>query len=137
MLMWDGNPIYAAGLRFGNAPPDGTGDIPHYNVTLVGGYFSTQLDIQIQMVGYGQGGVPFTSALIGAPGESWNNVYVEITSHAGEIRYVNLQGVNSPDDKRGFCVDDITVVPVPEPTAFAALGIGLLPIALAMRKRRR
>lgn len=134
VLMWDGNPVFAAGLSFGNAPPDGSGSIPHYSVTLVGGYFSTELDIQLQMIGYGLGGNPVASALIGAPGESWDNVSVEIASAAGEIHFVHFGWVNSPDDRLGFCVDDMTIIPVPEPSALAALLCGLGGVLLRRRR---
>ena len=57
-----------------------------------------------------------------------------ITSEAGEIRYVHFGRVNSPDDRLGFCADDITIIPVPEPCSLLALAAALTPLILRRRR---
>lgn len=65
--------------------------------------------------------VTAASVLIGAPGETWLNRYVEIRGGPGApFDSLAFEGVNSPDDLRRFSVDDMTITPVPEP--FGAAG---------------
>ena len=74
--------------------------------------------------------------VVGANGESWTNQYAEVTSQAGDIVWIVFEAISPADARDRFCMDDMTIVPVAEPTSLAALATGLLPIALAMRKRR-
>ena len=105
-----------------------------WSVFSFGAFFSTEQDVVLQMVG-SSNGQPVTSAYIGAVGESWNNKYVEIGSPAGDISEVDFYPV-SADAFHHFCLDDLTVIPVPEPTSLAALSLALLPIAGVIRRRR-
>ena len=90
----------------------------------VGGYFSTQPGVVLQMTGVHYGSHdPVASVLIGTPGGSWNNVHVEISSHEG-INVVSFVEV-TPGALRHFCVDDMTFDLVPEPSSLLALVAGL------------
>ena len=139
VLMWDGNPLWAAGFHFGSDPNDypNTRFLP-YNVLSVSAYFSTEPGIVITMVGYNRGGTQVASAIIGAPAESWHNRHVEIFSQAGEINHVQFYGPNySVDELRHFCLDDMTIVPVPEPCSLLALAGGVAGLGgMALRRRR-
>jgi len=139
VLMWDWNPSWAAGFSFGLDPTDypDSSFLP-YNVRSVSAYFSTEPGIVLRMTGYAKDGNEVASALIGATGESWTNRYVEITSEPEEIAFVHISGVTSQDDRYHFCLDDLTIVPVPEPSSLLALGSGVLALAgLALRRRRK
>lgn len=120
----------AYGMMFKN------GSGPLY-ASSVGGYFSTEAGVVLEMIGYHSNlESPVGSAFIGAPGESWTNVHVEINSALGigfmEFRPVTTEALSH------FCADDVTVTFVPEPSAFLALGMGGLGIlGMALRKRRR
>ncbi len=127
-VVWNGNPIFAAGFGFGI---DG---VSEYRVRSVGAYFSAEPGVLLEMRGYTASGV--VTARIGESDVSWSNRYVQIDSSvAGDILFVHIAGLNSPDDRYHFAMDDLTVVPIPEPATFLALAAGL--VALAMRKRRR
>ena len=104
----------------------------------VGGYFSTEPGVVLEMVGYYMSlDNPVASVLIGGPGQSWNNVYVQIDSAAGQIGMVEFWSVTS-DALSHFCADDIAVTFVPEPSAFLALGMGGMGLlGTALRRRRR
>lgn len=106
-----------------------------WSVYSFGAFFSTEQDAVLQMVGYA-GGLdhPVASAYIGGTGQSWHNEYVEISSPAGDIGMVEFYPI-SADAFHHFCLDDLTVVPVPEPGSLVALCAGMIP--LAFRRRRR
>ena len=76
-------------------------------------------------------------AYVGAAGESWTNRYVEISLPLGQIYYLNFYGVSSADAIAHYCLDDLTINFVPEPSSLLALSAFLAPLAgLAIRRRR-
>ena len=108
------------------------------DIQSVGAYFSTDVGVVVKITAHHftppDTGVIVTSVVIGAPGESWDNRYVEISSPNGPFNILVIEGVNSPAELLSFCADDMTIVPVPEPCSLVALGAGLL--ALIARRRR-
>ena len=138
VAVWDEDLLYSAGFAFGRDPLDypDTPFLP-YTARFVSAYVSTKLGGLLQMTGYSRGGVAVAAAYVGAPGESWVNRYVQISSAYGDIAYVKFLGVNAPEEKRHFCIDDLTVVPVPEPSSPAALSLGPLAAGAGVRRRRR
>jgi hypothetical protein len=78
---------------------------------------------------------PVALATIGAPGQAWNNVYIEINSAYGQINMVEFKPVTT-DALSHFCADDINVEFVPEPSSLAALCVGLAAIGGIARRRR-
>ncbi|MCE5322823.1 PEP-CTERM sorting domain-containing protein [bacterium] len=109
---------------------------PMYYVNSVGAYFCTQQDVVLQMVGYDSDlEHPVASAYIGATGESWKNRYVEISS-SGNINAVVFYSI-STDAFHKFCMDDLTVDPVPEPSGILAILGGVATLGgIAWRRRR-
>jgi hypothetical protein len=136
--MWNGPAEHGAGLRFGKREED----IPEYRYTIqsIGAYFNTDMDVVIKIIGYASTGVwttPVVDATIGTPGESWNNRYVEISSAAGDISYVEIVGISSPDARYHFSIDNVTIEPVPEPSSILALVGGITGLGgFALRRRR-
>jgi len=104
----------------------------------VGGYFSTAPGAVVRMTAYHIGlvnGDAVASALIGSQGGSWNNKYVRLDYAAG-IREMEFEAVTA-DALVHFCVDDLTINFVPEPSSLLALSAFLAPLAgLAIRRRR-
>lgn len=133
--MWEGTTYHSAGLRFGKLEEDDPAY--RYSISSIGGYFSTDTNVVVRMIGYNKSGIEVSSAEIGALGESWGNRYVEITSTAGGIDYVVFEGISSLDARNHFSMDDLTIVPVPEPSSIASLGFALLPLAGYALHRKR
>ena len=107
-------------------------------VRSVGAYFGTEQDTVVRMVAF-RGQSESIAVDIGAAGESWNNRYVEISSPAGDITSISFLPT-TPGSLGHFCMDDITIEPVPEPCSLAALALGLAPVAghvIRRRKRQR
>ena len=101
---------YGVQIKFGFTDTD---PYTPYAICSFSGYFSTEMGAVIDIVGYhGNHWHPVASARVGAPGESWSNQYVEISSAAGDIDYLLFHAV-TPDGLAHYCADDITVVPVP------------------------
>ena len=103
----------------------------------VGAYFSTEPGVVLEMTAYysapSEELVAVGSATIGALGESWQNVLVQILGSPKPIRYLNITPVTQ-DALLHFCVDDLNVEFVPEPTSLLALCVGLLPLLLRRRR---
>jgi hypothetical protein len=104
-----------------------------WSVYSFGAFFSTEQDVVLRMVA-GGGGQEVSRAYIGAQGESWNNRYTEISSPAGDISVVEIYPV-SADALHHFCLDDLTVVPVPEPSCLLSLLAGLAAFGALVRRR--
>mgnify|MGYP001596159734 CR=1 FL=1 len=135
VAMWGGPANNGAGLRFGQTDEDNPAY--RYNISSIGGFFSTETDSVVAMVGYDRTTwIPIVSTIIGAPGQSWNNRYAAISSDAGDIGWVMFEGISSPDARYQFCMDDVTITPVPEPSSLSALALGLAPLAIGMRRKR-
>ncbi len=104
----------------------------------VGAYFSTEEGAVLQLIAYfgkrEEG--PVASAIVGAPGTSWQNVYVEIVGSPDPIRYVDFMPVTD-GALQHFCLDDLTIEFIPEPSSLAALGLALAMGAGARRVGRR
>jgi len=139
VLIWNcSHPSWAAGFEFGADPADYPDcSIPPYNVYSVGAYFSTDMGQVLALVGYRKGGSVAATATVGSELESWQDRYVEIFSASGDIAFVHISGVSSPDARYRFCLDHLTVVPVPEPSALLALAGGLGVLGLPFIRRRR
>lgn len=110
------------------------------DIRAVRAYFSTQSNVTVKITAYHSiehGMVPVTTVVIGSAEGLWTNRYVEITSPDTPFDMLLFEGVNSPDELLHFCVDDMTVVPVPEPGSLVALLAGLTGLGgLALRRRR-
>ncbi len=129
VLAWsDGFPSNCYGMDFGC---NGV-----HNAYAIGGYFSTQPGVVLQMIGYHMSlDNPVAWATIGDSVGAWDNVYVHISSSEG-INEVEFRPVTT-DALAHFCADDITVTFVPEPSSAAALLAGLAGLGAVMRRRRR
>ena len=110
----------------------------------VGAHFSTDTGAVVTMTAYHPvqiGGInysePVISVTIGAPGQSWDNVYMEITSPDVPFNELMFRGVSSPNDLLGFCMDDMTITYVPEPSSLLALCAGIGAMGAVIRRRRR
>jgi hypothetical protein len=112
-VVWAGDASYAAGLDFGFA--DGASE---YKAQRVGAYFTTAPGVIIRMSGYGSRVV---TATIGDSVGAWVNRYVEIASPTG-FAYVHFTSVSPSDARYHFTMDDLTIVPVPEPASVVGLA---------------
>lgn len=128
VLMWNGALSYLYGIFFVEFE---TGHSVYANS--VGGYFSTEKGTVLKIEGYGKGSM--VSATIGASGKSWNNQYVQLDSADG-INLIMFRETTT-DALEHFCMDDLTVNMVPEPTSILALISGLAGLGrVAWRKRK-
>jgi hypothetical protein len=105
-------------------------------VRSVGAYFSTDLGAMVRVTARTYG-AEVASVVIGAPGESWNNRYVEISFPGSSFCLLRFDGVNSEQELMSFCMDDMTVTYVPEPSSLLALCAGLVPAGAMLGRRRR
>lgn len=111
------------------------------DITSVSAYFSTKPNVIIKVTAYNWSApgtlTPVASAIIGASGESWNNRYVEVANPGHVFNMIWIEGVNSQDDLLGFCLDDMTVTPVPEPSSMLVLASGIAGLGGIAFKRKR
>ena len=113
------------------------------NAAFFGGYLSTPLGVEVKMTlskRVGQQLFAITSLTIGAQNEAWSNRYVSYASAAGEIYGIKFEELSlwtyPPTTPGLFCLDDMTVTPVPEPSSFAALFCGLAAVGgVALRRK--
>ena len=113
-------------------------DYDEDHVQAVSAFFGTRTSVQVRMTAYRldvSDYVPVASALVGADGESWDNRLVDLTAPDGlPFEMIRFEGVNSPDDLTGFCLDDMTITLVPEPSSLLALAGGLGALGLLRRR---
>lgn len=123
-------PLYESMVKF--AYPNGDMSSMRY----FSGYFSTETDCRIRVeairnIDYNP--VVVGSVEIGGVGESWHNRFVEINPTGGVIDYFLFKAVGG-SGLLGYCADDITFLPVPEPASLTALAVGL--VGVIARRRR-
>lgn len=138
VLAWDGNPYYDVYIAFGSDPNDYPGSkfLP-YNVSAVGAYFCTEPGAVLKMEGFRHNGTVAATALIDNTDGNLTDRYVEINSALSDIAYVHIYGTSSPS-RPSFCLDDLTITTVPEPSSLLALFGGLASISgLVIRRRQR
>ena len=107
----------------------------------VAAFFSTQTGAMVRITAYRPGVsdyVPVVSTVIGAEGESWDNRLIDLSTTPDlPFELIRFEGVNSPDDLLGFCLDDMTITLVPEPSSLLALAGGLAALGFPLIRRRR
>ena len=110
-------------------------------VQSVSAFFSTQTGAMVRVTAYRPGVsdfVPVVSTVIGAEGESWDNRLIDLSTTPDlPFELIRFEGVNSPDDLLGFCLDDMTITLVPEPSSLLALAGGLAALGFPLIRRRR
>jgi hypothetical protein len=109
-------------------------------VRSISAFYSTKPNVMVRVTAYHwippSGKTEIASVIIGGQGESWNNEYVEIGSSEGFFNELVFEGVNSSDELYGFCLDDLTITYVPEPSSLLALCAGLVSAGVMVRRRR-
>ena len=126
-------------VMFGHGGPP----VPPDPVHSVAAYFGTSSGAMIRItathLSMSSGPVFVTCLVVGAAGESWDNRYIEIsTTPDVPFDTLRFEGVNSQSDLLGFCLDDMTITLVPEPSSLLALAGGLAGLAgITLRRRRR
>ena len=104
----------------------------------VAAYFGTEMGAVIRMECYQNllDTTPITCVDIGASGESWNNHYVEINSPV-PFELVVFRNISSSYPMPKFCIDDLTIEPVPEPSSILALIGGIAGLGGFVLRRRK
>lgn len=129
VLVWTGDSRYRARIEFG--------ETQRYSIRSLGAFFSTDAGIVVKMTAYHTStDNPVASITIGDTESSWDNHYVEISSEAGDIDFIDIDGIYSADSRLGFCADDMSIAPVPEPSSVVALVSGLASLVLWRRRAR-
>lgn len=139
VVIWTGDPYSDfASLKFGHYT---WSSIEPCNVSSLDAYFSTDIDAVVKLTAYNWV-APSTltevaNALIGESGQSWDNQYVEIKSAGNTFNMLTFQAVAGSNGLQGFCVDNMTVTPVPEPSSLLALLCGIGGISGMIWRRKR
>lgn len=106
VLTWTFDSKYTARIEFGESE--------RYSIRSLGAFFSTDAGIVVKMTAYHTStDTPLASVTIGDTESSWDNRYVEISSEAGNIDFVEIEGVYSADSRLGFCADDMSITTSP------------------------
>ena len=132
-VIWNGALDHGAAVYFG---ADG---VSEYKVRSVGAYFTTPPGVLLQIRGLTLVGT--ITAPVGSA-EGWTNHYVQINTAPvlgiwGAIGSFCIVGVSSTDARYHFSMDNLTIVPVPEPSSLLALLAGLGGCGVLLRRRLR
>jgi hypothetical protein len=127
------NPYFPATISFGYF----TGGNAHWDpVQSVRAFFSTKPGASIRINAYQSQPYRLRATLV-LP-ESLENELIEISTFPDQpFDTLDIEGVNSWNDLGGFCLDDMTITLVPEPSSLLALGAGLMGLGAVGLLRRR
>lgn len=103
------------------------------HATLLSAYFGTAQGTVVRM-GFYDWGTLLTSVDIGEAGSAWSNRYVTVSPLVPFNRVLFLP-VSSGDPLAGYSLDDLTIVPIPEPSSLLALAGGLGAIGFLRRRK--
>jgi len=136
VLGWSGVGYPNPAITFGRY--DAVTGRPLTSLLSFSAYFSTAPGALLTMTVYNDAvkyHSPNGSIQIGGTGELWDNRYIEVDSPTGAINSVGFEAVSS-GALSGFCLDDLSVTPVPEPSSLAALFCGLAGVGGVVVRRR-
>lgn len=138
VLIWIGDQYHQlARVKFGLFTTD---FVQPYNVSSVSGYYSTNMDAVVRVTAYHWIApstlIQVASVVIGGPGQSWNNSYVQINSSGTPFDSLYFESISS-SGLGGFCVDNMTVNLVPEPSSLLTLLAGLGGFGVMLRRRHK
>ncbi|MEN6358310.1 MAG: PEP-CTERM sorting domain-containing protein [Armatimonadota bacterium] len=138
VLTWVGTSSQDAWLTFGNMSYGGPITVGQHSIRSLCAFFSTD-GVQVLAKAYRMDTVtPVCIRQIGATDVSWDNEYVDLVADdGGVIDYIKFEGAYTPAARMGFCVDDINVDPVPEPSSILALVSGVIGYGGLVLKRKR
>ena len=141
-LPWDPTPLFGSNLlttaqnitwsptiAFVSPPLYLNGNGVPAPASYVGAYFSTPYGVVDDMAVYtwpggNAQGEPLDTIQIGSSTSSWSNVYVDYSA-AGDIGGLIFQSTNG-GAPGPFCLGDLTVTPVPEPSSVLPLAGGII-----------
>lgn len=135
VAVWNGPPDHGATAWFGYKV---RGEAFEVGVQSLGAYVSTRVGATLRMVGYATSPWREVAAVsVGDSNQSWSDRYVEMSSKAAGIEWLVFEPVGPLDARNQFCMDDLTVTPVPEPSSLVALCVGAGALVAVARRRRR